>query len=221
MGQEYETPTTNTLLDDLAHDLAATFPQVVMAYQRRLFAFALRLTGSRQDAEDITQEAFVAAYVTLENYPAERIRTLKLQGWLYSVTLNVWRHAVRGQRLLLAPLDDATAAGIEDAPAERPDALFEDRERRAELDTLVSQLPDRYRVAVICYYFEDLSYQEIADLLDQPLGTVKSVIFRGVRLLRHLAHEQDQRIEHRNGKEGQPWTTSMRAMDTLTSIREA
>ncbi len=72
------------------------------------------------------------------------------------------------------------------AVEERPEALFESQERRRELEILISRLPERYRVAVTCYYFEQLSYAEIAELLEQPLGTVKSNISRSVRMLRTL-----------------------------------
>src|SRR5579863_10130374 len=116
------------LLRLLAHDLYGSFVQVVQRYQQRLYAFARRLTGSAQDAEDIVQEAFVSAYVSLENYPSERIRALKLQAWLYQVTLHVYGHHARGKRLCLVPLETALKAGegsFEDREEERPEALFE------------------------------------------------------------------------------------------------
>jgi RNA polymerase sigma-70 factor (ECF subfamily) len=177
------------LLMLLATDLYRHFYQVVLLYQHRLYAFALRLTGSSQDAEDIVQEAFVSAYVSLENYPVQRIQTLKLQAWLYRVTFNVYTHTTRRAHLQLVPLDladDSPVLDIEAQTGERPDILFEDQERRQELEMLIAQLPDRYRIAITCYYFEHLTYQEIAELLDQPVGTVKSNVSRGIRLLRTL-----------------------------------
>jgi RNA polymerase sigma-70 factor, ECF subfamily len=173
----------------LATDLYKHFYQVVLLYQHRLYTFALRLTGSSQDAEDIVQEAFVSAYVSLENYPAQRIQTLKLQAWLYRVTFNVYTHSTRRTHLQLVPLDladDSLALEIETRPEEHPEVLFEDQERRQELELLIAQLPDRYRIVITCYYFEHLAYQEIAELLDQPVGTVKSNVSRGIRLLRTL-----------------------------------
>ena len=178
------------LLTLLAANLREHFYQVVLLYQHRLYTFALRLTRSSQDAEDIVQEAFVSAYVSLENYPAQRIQTLKLQAWLYRVTFNVYTHSLRHAHLQLVPLDltdDNAALDIESRAEERPEALFEDQERRQELESLVAQLPDRYRITITCYYFEHLTYQEIAELLEQPLGTVKSNISRGLQKLRTLA----------------------------------
>ncbi|SRR5579875_977714 len=192
----------DTLLTALATNLADAFPLLVARYQQAIYAFALRLTGAPSDAEDVAQEAFIGAYVSLEQYPPARIRSLKLRPWLYRVALNTWRHAARNAtRLQLVPLDaaDTTGESVEQTLAddlqEQPDALLEMRERRQELEALVARLPERYRVAVACYYFGELSYQEVADLLDQPVGTVKSTISRGVRLLRELAGEQDSQAQ--------------------------
>ncbi len=171
----------------LAEDLHRHFILVVTQYQHRLYAFARRLSGSAQDAEDIVQEAFVSAYVSLENYPPPRVRALKLQSWLYRVTLNVYTHYIRGSRLQLFPLDlqaDNPLLEIEDTSEELPETLFERRELQQELEGLLARLPEQYRVALTCYYFEQLTYVEIAELLEQPLGTVKSNISRGLRLLR-------------------------------------
>ena len=182
-------PSDQELLALLATDLYQHFKQVVIRYQHRLYAFARRLTISPQDAEDIVQEAFVSAYVSLENYPPQRIQTLKLQPWLYRVTLNVYTHHARGSHLHLVPLhltDDSPFLEIADREDERPEAIFEHLERHQELEALIAQLPERYRVSVTCYYFEHLNYQEIAELLDSPVGTIKSNVSRGIRLLRTL-----------------------------------
>src|ERR1035438_3077098 len=88
----------------LANDPGRYYADMVLFYQNRLYTFAYRLTGNSHDAEDIVQEAFVGAYISLEHYPPQRIQTLKLRSWLYRVTLNVFSHHVRGARLHLVPL---------------------------------------------------------------------------------------------------------------------
>jgi RNA polymerase sigma-70 factor (ECF subfamily) len=194
------------LLGLLANNLHQHFQQLVLCYQQRLYSFARRLTGSRQNAEDIVQETFVSAYVSLENYPAERIRTLKLQAWLYRVTFNVYTHSIRGSQLQAVPLDitgNNSVFEIADRTEEQPEMLFERLESQQELEQLLMQLPERYRVGITCYYFEHLSYQEIAELLDQPIGTVKSSIFRGIRLLRMLL----QNDSNQEGSEYVTWKT--------------
>ncbi|HEX9412519.1 MAG TPA: RNA polymerase sigma factor [Ktedonobacterales bacterium] len=185
----------------LAVDARRHFRRVVEAYQHQLYTFAYRLTSNQQMAEDIVQEAFVRAYVACVAYAPERVRALKLRPWLYKITLNEFYHAVRGARLHVMPLDlseESPILEIQDAEGERPDFLVERRERLQEIEAALLQMPERYRVPILCLYFEHLSYRETADLLDQPLGSVKSAVFRGTRLLQTLLATE--------GKEGEPWS---------------
>lgn len=171
----------------LAADLDGYFEDVVLAYQDRLYAFALRLTGSTRDAEEIAQDAFVRAYRALARYPAERTRALALRAWLYRITLNVARNRVRGRHLQLVSLDgDDGGAALElaDVSAEAPGARLERAERRRELAALVAALPDRYRMAVLLRHVAGLGYAEAAAALRQPVGTVKSNAHRGIQMLR-------------------------------------
>lgn len=178
----------------LATNLNGYFGQLVLDYQHQLYTFALRHTGSVQDAEDIVQEALIRAYYALGDYPVERVRMLKLRPWLYKIVLHVYYNRVRQLKLQVVPLDAAeeNLLDIEGDWREQPDAAFEDAERIRDLESLVATLPDQYRTAVSLYYFEELSYREIADLLNQPMGTVKSNLHRGIRLLREaLAQSRD------------------------------
>ena len=188
--------TAATANDDLAERLAADLDgcleELVLAYQNRLYAFALRLTGSPPDAEEIAQDAFVRAYRALQTYPADRVRSLALRPWLYQITLNVARNRGRGRgrRLHLVPLDGEEDSAVEIAsPDERPAAAVERVEQGNELAALVTALPPRYRAAVILRHVEGLSYRELATVLDQPIGTVKANTHRGIKLLRDALSE--------------------------------
>jgi RNA polymerase sigma-70 factor (ECF subfamily) len=184
------------LLELLATDLDRSFHHLVLSFQQRLYIFALRQTGSPQDAEDITQEAFLRAYYALADYPAERIRAMKLQPWLYKIALNVFYRQREGARLHCTSLDQSEESiflEIEDDEREQPEHIAEGREDLHELEAQLTQLPTQYRVAVSCYYFEELSYREIAELLNQPVGTVKSHVHRGTQLLRKNMQVQGQR----------------------------
>ncbi|HLX39813.1 MAG TPA: RNA polymerase sigma factor [Ktedonobacteraceae bacterium] len=177
----------------LATDLNGYFGQLVLDYQHRLYTFALHQTGSAEDAEDIVQEALLRAYYALGDYPAERVRMLKLQPWLYKIALHVYYNRSRQLKLSMVPLnvtEDSSLLDIEDDWHEQPEVAVEDAERVRELESLLATLPEQYRTAVSLYYFEELSYREIADLLSQPMGTVKSNLHRGVRLLREALAKQ-------------------------------
>ena len=177
----------------LAADLPGHFESLVIAFQDRLFAFSLRLTGSRQDAEEITQDALVRAYRALQGFEPERIRGLLLRAWLYQIALNVTRNRVRGKQLHLVGLDDAersSSPAIADDEQLGPEAAALRNERARELADLVAALPWRYRAPVVLRHVEGLGYGEAALALGQPVGTVKANVHRGVRLLRDALREQ-------------------------------
>lgn len=171
----------------LAMNVAASFEQLVRQFQHQLYVFALRQTKNAAEAEDIVQEAFLQAYVTLDTYSAQRIRALKLSAWLYKITLYVFYNRRRKGRVLEEPLDlseESTLLAQEADWQGQPEVVFENTERLRELEALLGTLPERYQMAISCYYFAEMSYQEIANLLNQPVGTVKTHVFRGLQLLR-------------------------------------
>ena len=169
-----------TLAERLALDLDGAFEHLVLAYQNRLFGFALRLTGRSADAEDSVQDALVRAYRALKRYPDQRRRTLRLRPWLYRITLNVVRNRARGERAELVELPDRLSADVGD----QPEPAAESAERTRDLARLLLRLPDRYRAPVVLRHVQGLSYGEAAAVLDQPVGTTKANVHRGLRLLR-------------------------------------
>jgi RNA polymerase sigma-70 factor (ECF subfamily) len=178
-----------TLTRELAADLDGAFEGLVLAYQDRLYAFGLRLTGSPRDAEEIAQDAFVRAYRALSRYPAERVQTLRLRAWLFQVTVNVARNRARVRRPAETPLvsPDGSRDGLSELPAddaEQPEQVAERLEEQDRVAAVVASLPERYRAAVVLRHIQGLSYQEIAAVLGQPAGTVKSNVHRGVASLR-------------------------------------
>lgn len=187
-------PQETALESALADNLDGCFERMVREYQDRLYSFAHRLSGNPEDAEEIAQDAFVRAYRAMKTYPAERIRSLSLKAWLYQITLNVARNRLRGKRYKHVSIDERDGDGRalwepEDDPSERPDSRFEQGRRRADIASLVSGLPERYRSALILRYMEGLRLEEVAAVLKQPLGTVKSNVHRAVNALREALTE--------------------------------
>jgi RNA polymerase sigma-70 factor (ECF subfamily) len=155
------------------------FERMVHEHQNRVFALGFALTGNRHDAEEVAQDTFLRAYRALVTYPPDRIRELKQRAWLHRIALNVVRNRVRGIRPRLVELNGSEpdhARGPEDG------ALL-----KMEMDALaarVAALPARYRAAVVLRHVQELSYEEAADALGQPVGTVKANVHRGLKLLR-------------------------------------
>jgi RNA polymerase sigma-70 factor, ECF subfamily len=171
-----------------AEQVDGYYEQLVAKYWQQLNSFIQRRTSNQQDTEDIVQEAFVHAYYALERYPLQQIRTLQARPWLYKITWNVYRNYMsRTKPPLALSLDDHEGdllLELDDEYEERPDAIFERGERRRELESLVNELPEQYREVINLYYFDELSQQEIADLLNRPVGTIKTHVYRGLRMLR-------------------------------------
>jgi len=174
----------------LADDLDGHFEQVVRLFQDRLYGFALRLTGSPQDAEESAQDAFVRAYHALERYPREQRQTLQLKPWLYRITLNVVRNRVRRPVLSSVTVDGYISDRLADDWREQPEVVAEATERQRELANLLRELPSRYGAAVVLRHVQGLSYAEAAEVLGQPVGTTKSDVHRGLRLLREALERQ-------------------------------
>jgi RNA polymerase sigma-70 factor (ECF subfamily) len=173
---------TAKLKRGLARDLDRHFDGLVTTYQRPLFAFAYRMSGCPRDAEEVVQDVFVRAYRALKSYETDRILAMAIQPWLYRICLNLSRNRGRKQRVRTVEL-------IGEGPAPRGHADptadgYEGKEAAREMQSLVLNLPVRYRAAVVLKHVNDLSYAEIAAALDQPEGTVKSNVHRGLEMLR-------------------------------------
>jgi RNA polymerase sigma-70 factor (ECF subfamily) len=177
----------STSAGDAAFRLAPYYEHLVMLYGRPLTAFATRLTGRVEDAEDIVQEALIRAYYALERYPAERIQTLHVRPWLYKITWNTYcTYTGRAKTFALVSLEALDDAPLEpeEREAEQPEQIVEALERRQEVEALVASLPPRYRELITLYYLEELGQQEVAEILNQPVGTIRVALHRGIRLLR-------------------------------------
>lgn len=179
----------DALCERLATDVDAAFPELVGAHQDLVFGVALRVARNEAAAQDVAQDAFVRAYRALKRYPPQRVRELHVRPWLARIALNAARNELRAKRVH-DELDE-TATVVAD-PADGPLRAAERNDDKRMWARLLAQLPDRYRLAVALRYIDDLSYPELAEALDRPLGSVKSDVHRGTALLR-AAYDAEQR----------------------------
>jgi len=175
------------------------FERIVDDFQRRLYGFALRMTGNREDAEEIVQDAFVRAYRALGKMSAEQRSELRLQPWLYTITLNVTRNRLRSKKPTNVALDaladpDALLLGTTHEEPLRPEKIVEQNADMALVEKALLQLPMHLRAAATLRFIEGRSHPEIAEILDQPIGTVKSHVHRAVRILRRILGPQIGKI---------------------------
>ena len=165
-------------------DPVPTWDEIVERHSGRVYRLAYRLTGNRPDAEDLTQEVFVRVFRSLDTYTPGTF-----EGWLHRITTNVFLdQARRRQRIRFDALSDERAARLRSAsPA--PEAAYEERTFDADVEQALASLPPEFRVAVVLCDVEGLTYEEIAEITDAKMGTVRSRIHRGRGMLRTaLAH---------------------------------
>src|SRR5919107_1861125 len=171
------TPSSDTSGEQLSWE------QIVTDHSARVYRLAYRLTGNRQDAEDLTQEVFVRVFRSLSSYTPGTF-----EGWLHRITTNLFIDTVRRKaRIRFEALpDDAERLESKDrGPAQVYDETHFDHDVQAALDAL----PPDFRAAVVLCDLEGLSYEEIAATLGVKIGTVRSCIHRGRSQLRAaLAH---------------------------------
>ena len=167
----------------LASDPDGAFATFLAHHQDLVYGIAWRMTGRSADAEDLAQDAFVSAYRALRTYPPERIRALRPRAWMAAIVANAGRNRARRRRVPSVAIDDAVANTIVE-PRPGPEALAQRREAARAWRARLEALPRRYRDAVALRHVEGLSYPEVAAALERPIGTVKSDVHRGVRLLR-------------------------------------
>jgi len=165
-------------------DAVPTWDEVVAQHSERVYRLAYRLTGNRPDAEDLTQEVFVRVFRSLHTYTPGTF-----EGWLHRITTNVFLdQARRRQRIRFDALSDERAERLHSAlPA--PETAYADRTFDADVEQALASLPPEFRVAVVLCDVEGLTYEEIAEVTDAKMGTVRSRIHRGRAMLRSaLAH---------------------------------
>lgn len=160
-------------------DPRPTFDEVVERHSQQIYNVALRLTGNAHDAADLTQDVFVRVYVNLDRYEPGTF-----DGWLYRVTKNLFLDRARQRsRLRTEPLsEDEWRAPVSDEPG--PADVVERRTLEASLERGLAALPDDFRMAVVLCDVQALSYDEIVAVTGWPIGTVRSRIHRGRKLLR-------------------------------------
>ena len=175
-------------------DVDCYFVQQVSIYQQELYVYARKLTGHPQDADDLFQESITRAYIGIKNYSIQQVQIMQPRSWLYRIMLNTFLNSKRMQHALsLSQLEENLLLHVEDDWHEQPEHVVESSERLQELSNLVEALPKRFQAPIQLFYFQNLSYLEIAQTLDQPLNTVKSHIFQGKQLLRRAVLAQQER----------------------------
>lgn len=162
------------------------FGEIVEIYKEKVFQLCYRMLGNRHEAEDMAQEAFVRAYVNIHTFNIK----LKFSTWLYRIATNLCIDRIRKKKPDYHL--DAEVAGTEGltmysqiaADTVMPEEELESLELQDTVQKEILKLPEKYRTVIVLKYIEELSLKEISEILDLPIGTIKTRIHRGREALR-------------------------------------
>jgi RNA polymerase sigma-70 factor (ECF subfamily) len=184
-----------------------TFESLVTMYQGRVFGLCVKLTGNRDDAEDLAQEVFIKAFNSLKGFRLEA----DFGTWLHRIAVNMWLNIKKkNSRATIVSLDDPISTGngeftrevADDSSGGNPLASLEEVEFRGQVRQALGQLSQEHRAVLVLRDMEGYTYEEIARITDSSLGTVKSRINRARQSLRQIITEEFriQNPESRIGK---------------------
>lgn len=166
------------------------FEELVRRYQRPITGYVYRMLNNYDASLDVTQEVFIKVYNSLEKYSSE----YKFSTWLYRIAHNAaidWmrRNSVNQQSIEAENADGSYQLQIE-SPQPSPEQDRERSEWRTEIEAVVKCLPPVYRELILLRHTQDLSYDEIAEITNLPLGTVKNRLFRAREMMRDIFVER-------------------------------
>jgi RNA polymerase sigma-70 factor (ECF subfamily) len=169
-----------------------SFNQLILRWERPIYALAYRVIGREEEARDVCQEAFLRAFRALPGFKGQA----KFSSWLYRITLNLCRDWIRRQRRAPVSQFPEDTDVLEMAAAQGPVESIEDLVARRELSAVVEEamalLPEEQRTAIILKEYHGMTFQEIADLQGCPLSTVKTRLYQGLSVLRRQLERNGQ-----------------------------
>ncbi|MEQ2529692.1 RNA polymerase sigma factor SigW [Robertmurraya yapensis] len=163
------------------------YAEIVELYKDKVYQLCYRMLGNRHEAEDMAQEAFIRAYVNIASFNIE----LKFSTWLYRIATNLCIDRIRKKKpdyyldAEVSGTDGLTMYSQIPSDTRLPEDEVEKMELQDIIQREISNLPEKYRSVIVLKYIEELSLNEISEILDMPLGTVKTRIHRGREALRH------------------------------------
>jgi RNA polymerase sigma-70 factor (ECF subfamily) len=159
--------------------------ELIEAHQHRIIGTVAKMLGDDSDAEDIAQQVFIRVWKSAARYEP----TAKFTTWLFKITRNLVFNELRRRKRhpaqsLDAPRDDERPLQMPDTGVKAPDTSLLDEEMQAAIQRAIDELPETQRMAVVLRRYDDISYEEIGEILDLSVPAVKSVLFRARTELR-------------------------------------
>ena len=156
---------------------------LVSRYQKKIFSFIYRMVFSVEDARDLTQEVFVQVFLSLDKFRGEA----KFSTWLYRIasnkSLDFLRRNQKKETIAISEIDTIALIGPS-LNSSNPEQVYLQEEKIRRLRRLIAGLPDKYRLTLVLFHYENLTYQQIAEALDLPVKTVATRLYRSKLILK-------------------------------------
>lgn len=182
MGMALSQLTDEELVERAKTQDLLAYSEIVGRYQEKLLRYGRRFLRQAEDVEDAVQEAFLQAYRNIAGFKTGQ----RLSPWIYRIAHNAFIDLIRAKKREPIPFFDADTLFPHPVAPDRTEGRAEQQLIRQQLEQGLGQLSLQYREPLVLRYFEDLSYNEIADVLHLPLGTVSIRIKRGLEKLRNI-----------------------------------
>lgn len=168
-------------LDQARQGDKAAFGKIIEAYQRPVYNLAYRMLSNSGEAEEAAQEAFIRAYTRLESYNPNH----KFSTWMLSITSNYCIDLIRKRRAVLLSIDEPLPPhpSLMSEKSSAPESQMMQNEQQEMVQALLTRLAPEYREAVVLRYWYELSYDEIAEMMDTTVSAIKSRLFRARKQL--------------------------------------
>jgi len=179
---EKKTRTDMELIESCLNGHQDDFAELVNRYKNLVYSIILRQTRDNEEANDLAQDVFLKIYKNLRSYTPE----FKFSTWVMRITGNYIIDQHRKKKAETVPFEPHMAEGANMATEPSPEAEYLRREQTERINKILEDLPEMYRVPVVLYHQQDMSYQEISETIGEPLSKVKNRIFRGRKLLKEM-----------------------------------
>lgn len=153
------------------------FAELLSRYKNLVFSVVLRMVNDTEEANDLAQEVFIKVYKNLDKYQPE----YKFSTWIIRIATNHVIDFRRKKKQDTISIDDMV---YEPPDHNTPESVYIGKERKKGIVSALNTLPDMYKIPIVLYHQQGLSYQEIADIIGEPLSKVKNRIFRGRKMLK-------------------------------------
>jgi RNA polymerase sigma-70 factor, ECF subfamily len=176
--------TDRDIIDQVRAGNTRRYAVLVDRNKDKALTLALRLVGNRHEAEELVQDAFLRAFKSLDQFRGEA----KFGTWLYRILYNLCMTKVTRRRGTFEQLDVDDEKGLDNTLVDNDEPSIHERLEDEELEEMISSeidgLPEKYRTVITLFYVQEMSYEEIIAVLNTPIGTVKTNLFRARNLLK-------------------------------------